>query len=523
MKENRLLSLINFLEKYSYWLFLFVFIYAFTSIFFGIDFADAFYHLNLPVVLEGNEPFVSLGTSFILKGAHAIFQESLIYYRIFNLLIVIGTILVPAIFLSDKSNRKQLVLYSSVLIVLLVPFNYNAIGYSWLSAFFISISLTYFLRNKKKDFTFSIILGLIFALILLIRLPNIYVLGIYMLYMVGVYFSKKESLSYVLKNSVIVLITCSILYFIILTIYYGSVNGVLQSYEPTASHNFKSLFFNYFRDFLKVAAYTGMFFSIFLFKRNKFTLIIYGVIFMTIIFEFVYRTPYVWQYSLFISSFLLFLSFNSIFKDFKNKYGYLILVLLAFTIPFGSNTGLLKFIMLIPAGFIIIILNSEDEKAKKLFYGFALILLPFSFMENLLYTYQDKALIKCQETINVKGLEFIRTNSERAEKIENVNALVKQLIAKGYHVEFYGHKSHIFTFLYPSDKDNYTFLQKIENFSSSIITENKLVGKPIALIILADEEFSFKKIDGTNLKNKLSSIGYKKNNSSSIPLYLPSN
>ena len=119
-----------------------------------------------------------------------------------------------------------------------------------------------------------------------------------------------------------------------------------------------------------------------------------------------------------------------------------------FVEPFGSNTGLLK---VAPLLIIFPFIYQFSELAtKKLYLVLLISILPFAIFEKANSIYEDSNLVQLRFTTNIKSIQGINTTLKRARFSNSIDAQYKKLIHDNYAVFFYGNKSQIFNYLYPS-------------------------------------------------------------------------
>lgn len=472
-------------------------IYFFAGIFVGLDFTDTFYHLNQAEnPTDGIILFPILLSSLIIKGLIAFFGPHLIYLRLINALLYIIALLMPFIFLKTGASNIKKLFYIGTVIFLIAPLNANVLGYDTFSIFFNSliftISLYYF---KKKKVYLIVILAFLCALSILIRLPNAIVLPILVLviFYEQISLSAKFHLSLIKLPFLFLLLSLSVV-FLSYFFYYKAWKVFSNASLGTISHNYKILIYRYLRDGIKLLVFfsfiTGTYF---LFKKvyhvwGRF--FAYGVILLLyVIFIKLYLFPG-YPYTIFLTAMVLSIAVIH-FHEKSNKHRIsdikILIVFISFLFinAFGSNLGLLKtsfLFLLFP--FVLSVINVRSIN----FWKFIMIvLIPAAAFLKFYKTYEDQNIFNLSRTLNLALLHPIKTSEERFVFLNAVDEKVKQLQDENVSVFFYGNKSHIFHYLYPTTTfEIKAFTQPVENLVFLPQIEDKVMDRPNVAIFLID-------------------------------------
>lgn len=442
-------------------------IYFFSSIFYGLDFTDSFYHLNQALnPANGIYLYPFFLSSVIINGLISLVGPEIIYLRLLNSLLLFFSLLMPFFLIKIPKQRIQVLFYIACGLFLFTPFNVNILGYDTLSIFILSLIFSLsVLYLQKTNLYLLLLLSITCSLAVLIRLPNLSVVPIVLL-VIG--FGNKVQLgSFSRRSLVLFFLLTTVFIFLGFSMYYSHWDEFLGASTNSSSHDLKMLLYNYFQHGLQLLLIVSLLLAgYFLIKkaRDKFSkFIIYassGLIFITLIGLFVIRTKYSQNYAFFLTSLAISLVIVTIIqnrKDWlnpKNLVLYLYILFL-FINPFGSDTGLLKatsLFLLIP-----FILSFYNFKPQPYWTVILVILLPLSLFEKLSSIYEDKSFPALNTPVNIGLLTPIRTTETRAAYLENIEREVKELKKNNVHVYFYGNKSHIFHYLYPETTLNINF------------------------------------------------------------------
>ncbi len=505
--------------------------YFFSSIFFGVDFTDSFYHLNQALAPADNiylYPFFL--SSIIIKGLVGIVGQEIIYLRFFNSLILFFSILMPFFLIKVKKPRAEALFYIAIGLFLFTPFNVNILGYDSISIFILSLIFSlsvYYLQ--KPGLYLLLLLSFISAAAVLIRLPNIGVIPIVFFAIIfstrlhKSYFSGKHPILYLLLSLSIVCLA--------FTLYYSNINGFFNASAISSSHDFKILLHNYYLHGQKLLLF--IFFILggcFLFNKgiNKMPKIFYYIlacIFFIIFFSlFVIRSKFSQNYSLFLTSLTFSIVITLVYKNGRPwlstqnliLYSYLLFL---FINPFGSNTGLLKaasLFLLLP-----FVISSQSWKPDKYWKLLLIVLVPFSLIENISSTYEDRSLPAMSSQLQINLLKPIRTSATRANFLHHIDTEIEKLQDRDIQVFFYGDKSHIFHYLYPETSLNIaSFFQPVDELIYYTEIKEKIVNNGRVAIFIVDSYPHQQKLKQHKLEKKLLEDGFKKTVEGSLTYFI---
>jgi len=506
-------------------------LYFFSSIFYGLDFTDSFYHLN-QALYPANDiylyPFFL--SSIIIKGLIGLVGPEIIHLRFLNSLMLFFSILMPFFLIKIEKPREEVLFYIASGLFLFTPFNVNILGYDSISIFILSLifSLTV-LYCRRSGIYLLLLLALGCSAAVLIRLPNILVVPIVFSF-IGV--SKKNQAGYFIwKPAVLFLGLTILLVFFGFSMYYSHLEEFLGASANSSSHNLKILFYNYFLHGLRILLFITLILGgYFAFKKSVWKvpkLVIYavtGLFFIILIGVFVIRSKYSQNYSLFLTAFALSIIIIQIMRNRKNLLSIQNLVLYLYVLflfinPFGSNTGLLKaasLFLLLP-----FVLSFQNIKPDKYWLLILIVLVPFSFIEKLSGTYEDDGIPVLNTTLTIPALHPVKTTKTRAAFLEKINSEIRELKKNNVEVYFYGDKSHIFHYLYPETSMNIDFFfQPIDDLIYYSHLKKKLEGRErVAIFIIQSypgNETRMQHIVGEELLND----GFKKIKTESFDYYL---
>ena len=506
-------------------------VYFFSSIFFGLDFTDSFYHLN-QALYPANDiylyPFFL--SSVIIKGIIHFLGPEIIYLRFFNSLLLLFSILLPFLFVKVPRPRKEILLYIGIALILFAPFNVNILGYDSLSIFFLSLifsfSVLYFHRPTSY---LLLLLALLCSAAVMIRLPNVLAVPIVLL-VIG-FGAKIQRGSFYWKRAVLFLGSTALFVFLGYSLYYSSFRKFFEATANSSSHDFKTLFYNYFLHGLRILLFLGMFLGTYLVYKKlakKFSeLVSYGPVglfFIFIIGMLVFGSKYSQNYSLFLTSLALSILIVLIFRNRKELLTIQNLVLYVYVLflfinPFGSNTGLLKAVSL----FLLLpfVLSYQTQKTDKYWLLILIVLIPFSIVEKLYRTYEDSSISIVNTTVSNPTLYPIKTTKTRAEFLKNVDSEKRDLEKNNVKVYFYGDKSHIFHYLYPETGMNISsFFQPVDELSFYSHIEQKFKENKKVAIFLIDSYPGNEARGPYPLEEKLIGDGFKKEEKALFTYYL---
>jgi len=448
-------------------------LYFFSSIFYGLDFTDSFYHLN-QALHPANDiylyPFFL--SSVIIKGIIGFVGPEIIHLRFLNSLMLFFSILIPFFIIKIKKPREEVLFYIACGLFLFTPFNVNILGYDSISIFILSLIFSLsVLYLQKANLYVLLLLSFLCSLAILVRLPNLLVVPI-VLSVIGIS-GKIQTGHFTWKPAVLYLGLTLLLVFFGFSLYYANFEEFYGASANSSSHDLKILFYNYFLHGLRILLFITLILGgYFAFKKSGRKIpkwVIYavtGLFFIILIGVFVIRSKYSQNYSLFLTAFALSIIIVQIMRNRKNLLSIQNLVLYLYVLflfinPFGSNTGLLKaasLFLLLP-----FVLSFQNLKPDKYWLLILIVLLPFSFIEKLSGTYEDDGIPLLNTTLTIPALHPVKTTKTRAAFLEKINSEIRELKKNNVEVYFYGDKSHIFHYLYPGTNLNInSFFQPID-------------------------------------------------------------
>lgn len=416
-----------------------------------------------------------------------------------NSLLLFFSLLIPFISIRIEKPRIEVFFYIACVLFLFAPFNVNILGYDSLSIFILSLIFSLSIQYLKSSKLYLLmLLSLLCASAVFIRLPNLLVIPI-VFFAIGFnekirkgYFSSKD-----LKPPVIfVLLTLLCVYFGYF-MYYPGVEGFYGASANSTSHDLKTLFYHYFIHGIKLSLFISFiilghyFFKKFQHRAPK--LFLYGILglfYILFIGFFVFHSKYSQNYSLFLTSLALSVLILQVMQNRKNLFSlkqiflYLYFFFL-FINPFGSNTGLLKAVSL----FLLLpfVLSINDLKLKQYWLLILIVLLPFSLIEKLYSTYEDRDILSLNRTLDLELLKSINTNETRADFLKKIDREVIELKKNNVQVYFYGDKSHVFHYLYPETNLNInSFFQPVDELDYYPKIEQVISEKPRTAIFILD-------------------------------------
>lgn len=509
--------------------------YFFSSIFFGLDFTDSFYHLNQALYpADGINIYSFFLSSVVIKGIISLAGPEIIYLRFLNSLLLFFSVVMPFFLIKVEKPRAEIYLYIACCLFLFAPFNVNILGYDSLSIFILSFifSVTV-LYLQKPGFIFVLLLSTLSAVAVLVRLPNLLVIPI--IFLVILYSDKINKGYFTGKLSAIYLLITILIIFFGYSMYYSSPEDFFRSSSKSSYHNLQILFNNYFQHgikmFLLLFLLLGGYF-IYRTKRDKVSkYLLYavaGAILLILMGLFVIRTKYSQNYSLFLTSMAISMVIVTIIQNNKEWISprHLVLylyILFLFINPFGSNTGLLKatsLFLLLP-----FVLSFSNFKINSYWILTAIVLLPFALIEKLSIIYEDRGISALNTTINIDLFNNISTTETRADFLERIDAEIKELKNRNVQIYFYGDKSHIFHYQFPETNLNIaSFFQPIDNLMYFSKIDEKIKNKEQVAIFMVDSYPGNQTGSQPNvIGEKLIQEGFKKIEMASFSYFLKSN
>lgn len=463
-------------------------IYFFSKIFFGLDFTDSFYHLNVALDSPSeNYPSTFFLSSYIIKGASLFAGKKIIIYRVFNAIIILLSIVIPLISLKRKPSKNDLILIS-IILILISPLNANILGYDTFSLFFLSLVFSLLILYRRKPTGRKLLLlSLACVLAIFIRLPNLILIPLISL---SIFLVHHKSVSSLRLKQPILFVALSIIFIISgYLLQYPGLEGLFDWNNDY--HNPVELFKNYGIDAIYVIIYLGVLFLFLQFykriknRNDKVYIILLILAFSLFLFFGVGYEKFSRTYILFLIALTILVVGRQIDykKELFGKTNFHLSVYLLFlsVLAFGSNTGLIKsalIIVLIPAVFYIRVIRD------RIFYTMLLLpLIFFSISINLKNIYEDLPLWYLDKELD-EELAWVRTSEIRKEYLQDLEATVDSLKDEGIEVHTWGNKSHIINYLYPgSALSVLEFFQPLDTDRPVRELENKSPNSPKALIL----------------------------------------
>ncbi len=445
-------------------LFVFSMGYYFGYAFFGLDFTDTFFHLNNARRANSDINFLIVLSALIIKFFLNFVTENVLFLRIINGVIKISPLFIYLYYF--KIPKRSFLIWTFIILIILTPNNSFVLGYDSLSVFTLTLILLILIKSKS-NFNYSIIflLSILSSCAILIRFPNILLVGIVFL---CILFSdakwnlfSTDKIPKAFFYLITTLSTCILFYYLI----YGSVGSFLNSnyveVKSKGHHGIINLLYYYIRDFGKIMFFSvEIFFFLYLFLKiriNKAAKIVYLIIPVVVfhlifLYKYVLISRYSYNFSLYVSALMVVFVIHNLFfnKVQKNEKIVIMILFLSFLFvePFGSNTGLLK---VAPLLIIFPFVYQFSELAtKKLYLVLLITILPFAILEKANSIYEDSKLVQLRYTTNTKFIQGINTTFQRARFVNLIDSEYKKLTHDNYAVFFYGNKSQIFNYLYPS-------------------------------------------------------------------------
>ncbi len=500
---------------------IFAFCYFFSNCFFGLDLTDGFFHINAATLINGNYPFETILTGQILHFFYSIAGKHFIVYRLFNsLLILTGFLIISTFFGRDlKISVRNLLLAS--LIIIGSPITNNILGYDTFSLWMLIVIVSFMIKCKIDNLKNITILSFLIAVFALIRIPNATILAFIPVYLYKFHYDNSWSLKKIIGIYFSITSLSSFFFLLYITINYGSLSKGFASFSSVDDHNIFELLQNYLRDFTRIVCYLLLTISSYYFIVNKKSnLLLLFLIQSIFIIFFVLNTPYVWNYTLFVTAFNYSFIFILFLKEKKINYLYLFALLTTFVISIGSNTGLSKTSTFGTFG-LLFCMESFKRIDRQYLISWLLILIPFSFFENAGWTYEDGNLYQLRKPINIEGLNPIITTGKHYKYIHAVTEKSEILKKQGYQVFYYGYYSHLFTFLNPIKRETYSFDQRFGSPKEMQNILNECSNKKSA-VVLTDNIGYQKRKETSTAENLLLTNGFSILNDDRFTIYLNS-
>jgi len=529
MKE-RFLNILSSIE-FKIVLFVFAIIYSLNFIFFGLDFTDTFFWINLIPNFNSN-PMVS-GTLVIGKFWSFIFGDSLISFRILASIMGSMAIILPYVFLIDKKLWVIKLHYLSFSMLLLK----NPIfGSDVVTLLVFSIALIFtikFYQTHKISFVF--LMGFITAFSIFVRFPNVLLFPVMIIGIVLIETVNKRSFKGLLLNTIkltlLFVAIFGISFYLFSLLLHGGVTDYVVGVKSSllsvsnSSHSMPKMVEFIFVEFKKIVLYLGIFFlldfliQIFIKNYSRFgkyiTLLFTIILLFYFMYSEIYGSPYDHNLKLFFSSlFFYFILKGVLFKferqDYNSLTTYLLMISFAFVVPLGSNTGLSKLAPLLIC-FLPVVLIDFGFKFKENIYLIPLLFIVLFFVF-LSYSkpFEDSRIHKLSAIVKTENkLIGIHTTPIRAKYINQVMSDFNHFKATNK-IVFFGWQSHLFYYLtkeMPLYKQSFAMSPNDDNDVQFL--KRNLKSRPIIFYVTNYPEDKNLFLEMSKLEKMLLTFGYK--------------
>jgi hypothetical protein len=468
MKE-KMISIFS-LNETKIIVFILVIFYSFNRLFWGCDFTDTFYWINL--FSHYRFDATREGTSIIGYFWASLFGDSLLSVRILAWLIGTLAFFLAYFLLIKKDLWIKKLDYLSFALVLLPFTKFSA---DVVTLLIISISLIFAIKyfyTHKLPYVFC--LGASCSAAFFVRFPNVLLFLVAFCSLLII-----ESYFYTVKNKEFwertagVLLLFSFVYLVFFVVFSMLLNGSVKNLFSemhaslaTASldktHTLPRMIKYIWRDFNKLFIYIGALFlfdlSLQIYRKSlakylkRIVFLISYCLFVFFMCSVIIFSPYHWNLKLFLSATMLFIILKTLLRSKemdKNVILSLLIVAFAMVAPMGSNTGLLKacHVLICFLPFLLVEFKVDQNLIDRNY------LKPFIFLfiglVIIAYTkpYEDEWISKLTTTVeSEKRLKYIRTTPARAKYIQDVINKYSEL-SGNKKVMFFGKMNHIFYYL----------------------------------------------------------------------------
>lgn len=465
MKKSRysiLESIRQKLLQYHQIILLLSILYFISNIFWGLDLTDGFFHINEATQVTGYYPFETVLTSQIISMIYKVIGKQIIIYRFINSLLFLSSFLLIWNLIKEKYHSAYLSLLFSAFIIITCPINFNIFGFDSFSIVAITLTVWFILKSNLEKKSSLVILSLLIAASALIRLPNIMLLCFVPVYFVHLRKENSGTIYGIIIKTAILGVLTIIIYSTYLFLIFHHWKNAFGSFASQQRHGISHLLHHYKIDLVQMFYFLIPFLVLYVInlKQKKYNIIITSALFITL-FTYIYHNIYFvyhWLYSLMIFAFISSVVLINLITSRKLNFKIIFLFLTTTIIAIGSNTGFLKVAFLCPIGLLCILESSKYVDRKYILYSL-LCFMPFSYMVNLNCTFEDYGYSGLKSSIDIKGLNPIRTTEGRKKMLQEIIANSNQYEKKGYKVIYYGFNSHLFSFLNPAPRNHYTFDQ----------------------------------------------------------------
>lgn len=450
-----------------------VLISSYVYSFFGLDWTDTFYYLNLIRHGTIGENAMISGTLLLGKLLFAIIGDHyLILWKTIDWLLLMASLFIPYFMLLDKEER----LSSIYLIIFAIPCLTDRFLFDprELTFFFSSICLTCFIKYIiTRNFVYLSVCSFLLALLVFVRFPNILFFPLFLFALVGVRYLYKNQFCghrYVLHLFIFFFLTlCFFIGFCTIT-----NNGILPYIDAVREsmtsvdngHSLKSLIIGDLYQIRTVVFYAALlivFLIGFIFlKKHKYISkpisLILGVLLYIIFFTIVVKghhdaLNFSYNFRMLLIGFIVFIMFLVSYKEpVKKNLALLLFILSCSAVPaMGSDTRLFSMLPILAyfLPFIYIRYNvSNYVECKSFIVVLALLLFVSTIYRNSWATSLDGSLFKVNTELSAidKRLSFIHSTKGRANDLSDMLGIYKK-ISKKNNVIFWGARSKILIYL----------------------------------------------------------------------------
>jgi len=447
-------------------------VYSLVFIFYGLDFGDTFFYINLCMDYT-SFPIMTL-TLLIGNGWANLFGDSLLSFRILNWLLRTTIIALPFIILTVPGNRKINLKFVAIALLLITTLNGNTFGNDACTRFFLVLAVSFFIKYFIKQNLLNLILYGIFAsLFMLTRISNILIIPVTV---IGLFINEfynnfkqlhfKKFLAGLFKKTLLVFAVTSVVYFIVILFVYGSLTEYYMKLTISIanideSHTIGSMINGYWRDaklllpflivclILYAASIKAQFYV-----QVRYTIQFLGaILFVFFLKDYVGIKEYNWNLSLFCSAvaYSLMIISGIYFVRTRQYFSFFILlVICVFSILpiLGSNTRLLKLSPFLISFLPVILIYSKDLLANNTFLKvLTMILLAFVVLTRFEIFYEESRMSELKYESTLKKIDNIKTTKLKVDYIREVLNDYEKYNTACRTVLFYGKSSYIFYYL----------------------------------------------------------------------------
>ena len=489
----------------SVYLFL-IFIFPFLFIPYGLDYTDGPFHF---LAYNGDRPLIGLRFFYTFGGAlwSRLFGDTVLSYRIITVILLIFSHFVPAyVILRNKVQFKNILKYVALSVILTIGTFIYIFGWDIQTLFILSILfITGYKFLNNPSWKIILLLGLLSAILVAIRFPNIVVLVPVFLLII---FNKYPNQT-IKKKAVLfmVYLFSFIISFFLIYLFHHKLNqigivgnpaifGFMEATEKLqgdTAYSITELMGTYIRHGFRIIEMTGVvlvFVVIWKYKERfrlkQWMIIAIALMFLMIYFYlYVLTSSYHYYLSFFYSAIAFIILFYLLYKNIGEGNSNIVLFLLfALLIGFipsaGSHPGLLKmsraFLFMLPVllYFLFNYLPKEDRRGA---YIFLIIVAAFSVFHKTINseTYEDGRIPQLEATVNHPKLKGIKTTWQRKEQIETILNVRDSILKIEPNSDFfyYGKGIHLFRYL-TNSKQHYSAHSPLNSFKLDVNSKEQI-------------------------------------------------